>query len=223
MNAFGVALFALVSITSTAQLSPASFKEDYLDKDKVPVSGPVIVGAQFESQQNAGLEVIAFVPPKHPSHLCLSILSSNGRYWASADYKIEGEAASKVKLKLPSKYGSILRQMKANEVALAGEFSDDCEKSTPNQMTSLAWNEGDLGSRKVFLVNSSEYAISVFDSGKQPHPDCTKIESPQNDTVAFDTVCEFSKASSAALWTGGIERRDFDRRLPDILLKVWVD
>ena len=223
MNAFRLALFALVSITSTAQLTPASFKEDYLDKDKVPVSGHVVVGAQFDSQQSAGLEVIAFVPPKHPLHLCLSILSSNGRYWASADYKIEGEVGARIKLKLPSKYGSILGLMKANEVALGGQFSDDCEKSIPFQWTSLAWNEGDLGSRIVFLVNSNGYTISVFDAGKQSHPDCTKIESAQNDAVAFDTVCEFSKASAGVLWSGAILRSDFERRLPDILLKVWVD
>jgi hypothetical protein len=223
MNALRLALFVLVSIASSAQLTPTSFKEDYLDKDKVPVSGHVVVGAQFESQQNAGLEVIAFIPPKHPSHLCLSILSSNGRYWASADYKVEGEVGPRIKLKLPSKYGAILGVMKANEVALGGQFSDDCEMSTPTQWTSVAWSERDLGSRLVFLVNSNGYTISVFDAGKQSHPDCTKMPSAQKDAVAFDTVCEFSKASTGVLWSGAILRSDFDRRLPDILLKVWVD
>jgi hypothetical protein len=203
-------------------LAPDKFEEFFLDA--VPVSGTVLVGAQFsDAPINITEALWALLPQTESGRLCISILSDDGRYNAKAEYLLSDHHVGEQFLLLPTKKQRELMQYGSGRLALLATIKTSCQgedlKAALNYIP-LSWGRPVSVARISILVNAGDADVRLFNSSTRSYSGCTKLEDTNRSKthVAFDTSCEIATTPNMREWRGYITRVQFDATLPQIPL-----
>lgn len=199
---------------------PIVFTERYLSS--VPVSSRgVRVGLQ-------ALEVRSIIDAHHlfvrlPTtdlpRLCLSILSNDGRYEASAEYNTRQLRAGIVELQLPTIHQTALRRYGPTQVALLAGLSHSCAERIELFVVSQ-WARGAPLERAVLFLNSSDNSEVVFEGDRSSvRVACEKLT---GETTAYNQRCVLNLTPTDSMLKATIQRRRYTTFLPSIKLDIGL-
>lgn len=215
--------FFTVVVAGQQKHLPAIFFRETL-MPVVAVSGTVLVGVQYSSTELViGQSIWASLPPSHNEKLCLSVVSDDGGYNASAEYSLPKSLSGLVMLDFPTSKVSELRKFGTPRIALLGFLQDKCDGTISPQMIllPLSWSSINSSSRLIVKINSGNTDIDLFTRPNGPQVNCTKIGN--NDSrVAFDTLCDMTSIAKVGLWSGYIDQMSWGQTTIQTPFSVWV-
>ncbi len=208
------------SLSFASSVVPAKFEETLLKV--VPVSGSVLTGVQYtDSTMSATDSLWVYLPFASDDRLCVSVVSDDGLYNASAEYALQGKPIGQLTLSFPTNQKAELARYGPGRLSLLGAVRKTCKGADPPGFTKtylpLGWSQPS-SSKISILVNAPDMDVQVFDSGTREYTDCRG--SISRTPVAFGTECIFAIGNGTHEWQGYILRSSFQDTLPQIPLHI---
>jgi hypothetical protein len=216
-------LAALSVFGQSAPLKSVNFVE-HLEKG-VPVSGSLLVGVQYETADRIiQKSLTAWIPSSHPSKLCLSVISDDGRYVASAEFSVSSAQSESVTLDFPTEQFGTLQHYGPSGLAILGILQEVCNGGAiykDGSLTPISWLATTPGSPLALKVNSGGTDVKLFSqTGGQP-VNCKKARI-SDARIAFDTLCAFSPTTRNTLWVGYVFQSRFGETPTKTAFNIWI-
>jgi len=208
------------SLSFASSVIPAKFEETLLKV--VPVAGSVLMGVQYaDSTMSTPDSLWVYLPFASEDRFCVSVVSDDGLYNASAEYPLQGRAQGELTLSFPTNQKAELTRYGTRRLSLLGAVRKTCNGVDPPGFTKtylpLGWSQPS-NSKVSILVNAPDIDVQVFDSATRQYTDC---KGPISKTpVAFGTECILAIGNGTNEWQGYIVRSSFQDTLPQIPLHI---
>ncbi|CUA83927.1 hypothetical protein [Pseudidiomarina woesei] len=224
-SAIGLAGATLTTPTQAQELKLVGeqFSEQYASN--VPVSGRILVGtvlvgslgANKGSSEGSG-EFAVRLPSTTVKDVCVKVQSRDGSYSSENSYQLEqAEAGGVFPLEYPSKHIDMLKNMKANEIAVVST-PGKCTNSQQIDSVYVSYRGQPANDSKLYvLANSgrSDVFMRLQVANSNSNHRCSAIT--DGVRTGFDTMCELDMA---ALQPGEnkitLLRRQSGRMLPPV-------
>jgi hypothetical protein len=208
------------SLSFASSVVPTKFEETLLKV--VPVAGSVLMGVQYtESTMSAPDSLWVYLPFASDGRLCVSVVSDDGLYNASAEYALQDRPPGQFTLSFPTNQRAELARYGTGRLSLLAVVRKTCSNADPPGFAKtylpLGWSQPS-SSKISILVNAPDMDVRVFDSATRKYTDCRG--SISKTPVAFGTECILAIGDGAHEWQGYIVRSSFQDTLPQIPLHI---
>lgn len=227
ISASALKLLVTLAVGALASANPAGaqtkapqpiLREEFVEA--VSISGEALRGVQLLAAPGAlQLDAITVYSVK-PSdrHLCVSILSRDGRYRAELETEVRVATPGAVVVPFRSRYARFLSQLSGNDVALLARVSDRrTGASCEGEVAPAAFGPSDPQAPLAFFVNSTisqvRARLELDGSASSVPAECNRLDGV---TIAFDTLCVLPPELGCGDGVAVVLRRRGANRFPPV-------
>ena len=179
-------------------------------REAVPVSGGLRVGVMAESGPIFNpAQMTVWLPKTDAPALCVELSSQDGSYVGSVKYDIRGDPPGPLLLNLPpSQHRPKLQKLGPAQLAILARLAKSCGSAPegPGDFVIAAWNQQQLGSKVLVLLNSRLPTSIVGGEGVKVQGEYP-CQSLSGTTTAFNLQCTIPLADVGPAWQYSIRMR----------------